>query len=223
MRRHPTLGLVFALVLLLVGLGVRACVGSSTGDETKKNTANTASPGEPTNTTRAVMTAPAVASGAPVAPSASASNNRIALAPWGGESPDQVGHSLPSEGNPEGPMSLVSAGPGRFAVLDQVNGRVTLWSADGKAKTLLKLSGPLAADLAVGRDGSVAVLDRLGNKSVSLFDRDGNPLGVLPLEETFGDPGQMTGVFVDGDDVLVEKAHGPLVRVGSLKGDAHKG
>lgn len=130
---------------------------------------------------------------------------------------------LPSEGNAEGPMSIAAAGPGRFVVLDQINNRVTLWTADGKARTLLTLPGELAADIAVGGDGTVAVLDRLGSKQVSLFDRDGKAIGVLPLDEGVGAAGKVTGVFVDGQDVYVERAHGPLVLLGSTTGAPRSG
>lgn len=116
-------------------------------------------------------------------------------------------------------MSLVAAGADQFLVLDQVNQRVTRWSRDGKATVLLSLKGDQAADVAVGPSGSVAVLDRLVGKEVALFDKDGRSIGSLPLDrERVGDPGAVTGVFIDGEDVYVERAHGPLLRLGSMQG-----
>ena len=115
-------------------------------------------------------------------------------------------------------MSLVASGEG-FLLLDQVNGRVTRWSKDGKAQLAFSLGNLEAADLAVAPDGSVAVLDRLVNKQVTLF-KDGQPAGTLPLDtERFPEPGAVTGVFVDGEDVLVEREHGPLLRLGTIRGE----
>lgn len=114
-------------------------------------------------------------------------------------------------------MSLVGVGD-QFLVLDQVNDRITRWTKDGKAEVVAKLGNLEAADLAVAADGSVAVLDRLVGKEVALF-KDGKQVGSLPLDkERFPEPGSVTGVFVDGDDVLVEREHGPLIRLGTLAG-----
>ncbi|MCU0653771.1 MAG: hypothetical protein MUF64_00265 [Polyangiaceae bacterium] len=115
-------------------------------------------------------------------------------------------------------MSLVALGE-QFYVLDQVNNRVTRWGKDGKAQEVFRMDGLEAADLAVGADGSVAVLDRLVHKEVAVF-KDGKRLASFPLdEERFPEPGAVTGVFVDGDDVLVEKEHGALFRVGTIRGE----
>lgn len=116
-------------------------------------------------------------------------------------------------------MSLIAAGD-HFLVLDQVNQRVTRWDRRGKASVLLPLEGDQAADLAAGRDGSVAVLDRLVGKKISLFGPDGRPAGSLPLDpEVVGDPGSVTGIFIDGETVYAERAHGPLVAVGTTRGE----
>lgn len=113
-------------------------------------------------------------------------------------------------------MSVVAAGDALF-VLDQVNDRITRWK-DGKAQVVAELGGLEAADLAVAPDGSVAVLDRLVNKEVAVF-KDGKRVGSLPLDpERFPEPGTVTGVFVEGEEVLVEKEHGPLIRLGTLGG-----
>lgn len=115
-------------------------------------------------------------------------------------------------------MSLIASGEG-FLVLDQVNQRVTRWSRDGKAQVQLKLASDQAFDVAVAANGSVAVLDRLVEKQVTLFDRDGRSIGALTLDPAVvGDTGSLTGVFVDGDEVLVEREHGPLIRVGTIQG-----
>lgn len=141
-------------------------------------------------------------------------------ATWGSGRMDQLGRSRPSEANAEGPMSLTLDGKGRMYVLDQVNGRVLRVGADGKPETVIPLKQQEAAqDVAISRDGNVAVLDRYFSKSVVVYDDKGNPVGEIPLEgEGLEEPGLVTGVFVDGNDVYVEKEHGPLQRIGTTDG-----
>lgn len=141
-------------------------------------------------------------------------------ATWGSGHLDQLGHSRPSEANPEGPMSVNVDAQGRMFVLDQVNGRILRVGPDGKPQGVIPLKQQEAAqDLAVSSDGNVAVLDRFTSKSVVMYDQNGNALGELPLEgEGIDETGLTTGVFVDGNDVYVEKEHGPLVRIGTTDG-----
>lgn len=141
-------------------------------------------------------------------------------AKWGGGRMDELGHSRPSEANPEAPMSLTVDGQGRMYVLDQVNGRVLRVGADGKPLGVIPLKQQEAAqDIAIAKDGSVAVLDRYSSKSVVMYDQQGNPLGEIQLQgEGLEETGLATGLFVDGNDVYVEKEHGPLVRVGTTDG-----
>lgn len=70
------------------------------------------------------------------------------------------------------------------------------------------------------RDGSTALLDRLVGKSITVTDPSGKKTGELSLERVSkaGDPGLLTGVFVDGKDVYVEKEHGALVLIGTTDG-----
>lgn len=140
-------------------------------------------------------------------------------APWGGERLDQVGRSRPSEANPEGPMSMTVDGQGRVYVLDQVNNRIVRRGIDGKPEAAIPIQASAAQDLAVAGDGSTAVLDRLSSKSVAIYDAGGAYKGELPLEgEGVEEPGLLTGVFVDGNDVYVEREHGPLVKLGDTSG-----
>jgi hypothetical protein len=100
-----------------------------------------------------------------------------------------------------------------------VNGRIVRRGADGKPEAAIKIQPEAAQDLAVAADGSTAVLDRFSSKSVALYDENGQPRGELPLKgEGIEDPGLVTGVFVDGKDVYVEKEHGPLVLLGDMSG-----
>jgi hypothetical protein len=139
--------------------------------------------------------------------------------PWGGETLDQVGRVRPSEANPEGPMSFAVDGKGRIYVLDQVNGRIVRRGADGKPEVAIPIEAQAAQDLAVAEDGSAAVLDRFASKSVTLYDEKGAKVGEIPLKgEDLEETGLVTGVFVDGNDVYVEKEHGPLIKIGDKSG-----
>lgn len=141
-------------------------------------------------------------------------------AEWGSSRMNQLGRVRPSEANPEAPMSLTMDNKGRMFVLDQVNGRVVRIGADGKPEGVIPLKQQEAAqDMAISKDGKVAVLDRFSSKSIVMYDDKGNSLGEIPLDgEGLEQPGLVTGVFVDGDDVYVEKEHGPLMRVGTTDG-----
>lgn len=141
-------------------------------------------------------------------------------ATWGGSRMDQLGRSRPQEGNPEAPMSLTVDSKGRMFVLDQVNGRIVRISADGKPEGVIPLNKQEAAqDVAVTDDGKAAVLDRFTSKSIVMYDEQGKTLGEIPLEgEGLEEPGIVTGLFVDGKDVYVEKEHGSLLRVGTTDG-----
>lgn len=118
-------------------------------------------------------------------------------------------------------MSFTVDGRGRVWVLDQVNGRVVRFDERGQVDGTIAMDRPNAQDIALGDDGSVAVLDRFGEKDVALYAPDGTLTGTLPLEgEGVESPGHVTGVFVDGNDVYVEHEHGPLVRIGTTSGAA---
>lgn len=138
---------------------------------------------------------------------------------WGGSGLDQVGRERPTEGNPVGPMSLARDNRGRIYVLDQQNRRVVRHAPDGRPEASSPVNLGAAEDLAFARDGSMVVLDRLVDKSIALYDGEGRPRGQLGLVgEGIDEPGFVTGVFVDGRDVYVEREHGPLVKVGDTTG-----
>ena len=141
----------------------------------------------------------------------------IVVARWG-SARGELGRDRPQEGNPEGPMSLVLAGR-NLLVLDQVNGRLARY--DEKGKLLGTTDAPTTAqDIAVGKDGTVAMVDRLVNKSITLVDANGRKIGELPLTTRVPEPGLVTGVMVDGKNVYVEKEHGALVLIGTTDGKA---
>lgn len=144
----------------------------------------------------------------------------LARASWG-SGPDQLGHNRPQEANPEAPMSHVLGPDGTIHVLDQVNRRIQRFSRDGRllGSTPVSLLG--AQDIALARDGSYVVMDRLADQRIAIVGQDGRERGRLTMTgEHIDRTGNVTGVFVDGDQVLVEREHGPLVRVGDTNGQA---
>jgi hypothetical protein len=116
-------------------------------------------------------------------------------------------------------MSFLVDREGRMWVLDQVNGRLVRFGKDGKPEASVPIDRANAQDLALGDDGSIAVLDRHGEADVALYGEDGALVGTLPLVgEGIESAGDVTGVFVDGKDVYVEAEHGPLWRIGDTTG-----
>ena len=143
----------------------------------------------------------------------------VFFSPWGGSSLDHLGRERPQEGNAIGPMSVAVDSRGRMYVLDEVNGRIVRRGADGKAEAAIPIELRTPEDMAVANDGSMAVLDRHAGQEVAVYDEAGNLVGEIPLEGVgIEDTGTVTGVFVDGKDVYVEREHGPLVMVGSTSG-----
>lgn len=130
-----------------------------------------------------------------------------------------LGHARPNEGNAEGPMSFALAGDA-IVVVDQVNGRLVRYDREGRV--LGTTDVPVTTqDVAVAADGTAISMDRLGEKTLTLTDPSGRRVGELPLTgPKVGNPGLLTGVFVDGKDVYVEKEHGALVKVGTTDGRA---
>ena len=152
-----------------------------------------------------------------VAPPSSA-RTVLVFAPWGSGS-GELGRKRPLEANPEGPMSLTADASGRIVILDQVNGRLVRLDKDGKPIDTIALPVRAAQDVAAGKDGTLAVLDRLGDKQVALVGADGKVRGTLPVEgKGIAEGGAVTGVFVDGNDVYVEREHGQLVLIGNVSG-----
>jgi hypothetical protein len=120
-----------------------------------------------------------------------------------------------------GPMSLGVDAKGRVHVLDQVNSRVVRYGTDGKPEAAMPMELRAAQDMAIGADGSQAVLDRYADQQVAVYDESGTLAGSLPLQGAgVEDTGLVTGVFVDGTDVYVEREHGPLVLLGTTGGVA---
>jgi hypothetical protein len=144
----------------------------------------------------------------------------LAVFGWGsGEG--QLGSSRQPEGNPEGPMSVTVGPDGSVWILDQVNQRLVKLDAKGRRLGTVPVPVQAAQDVVVTKDGSALVMDRLVDKAVAIIGPDGKPRGELPLEgKGLSEGGASTGLFDDGDDVLVEREHGDLVRLGKTSGKA---
>jgi hypothetical protein len=182
--------------------------------------ATTSSSGKPSSS---ALTEPRSAATAMPPPSASVgeraptTGTRVLAAKWGGGL-GELGRERPQEGNAEGPMSFAPAGSG-YVVIDQVNGRLARYDERGRFERAQDIAKTVQ-DVAVTRDGSTVLLDRLGEKKLTLLDPRGKRIGELPLGQNgkIGEPGLVTGVFVDGKDVYVEKEHGVLLHVGTTDG-----
>lgn len=144
----------------------------------------------------------------------------LAVFGWGsGEG--QLGSSRQPEGNPEGPMSFGVGPDGSVWILDQVNQRLVKLDAKGRRLGTIPVPVQAAQDVVVTKDGSALVMDRLVDKAVAIIGPDGKPRGELALEgKGLPEGGASTGLFDDGDDVLVEREHGDLVRLGKTSGKA---
>lgn len=95
-------------------------------------------------------------------------------------------------------MSFTHGRDGGLYVLDQVNGRILRRAADGTWLPPIKLPGVTAQDLRVDSTGGVAVLDRLGDRSLQRYDAAGTAQGSVPLVQLgLADAAGATGLFDD--------------------------
>lgn len=137
--------------------------------------------------------------------------------PWG---PNGLGRGPSEDGYPGGPNSFTAGPDGSTWVLDQFNHRMVRVGPDGKILETrpVKLESP--ADLALGPDGSMAVIDRTRQNQVELFDAQGRSRGLLPLPGAVaGQPSELTRVFVQKDKVYAQRGEGgPLIPLGGMDG-----
>jgi hypothetical protein len=172
-----------------------------------------------TSSTRAASPTPATKVLHP--PIRSATAHVLVRAGWGA-GPGQLGKKIESESAPEGPMSLTVDGHGNLYVLDEINHRVERWSKSGTPLQPISVGGDTAQDLALGKNGSVALLDRLGERNLQLYSADGKPLGEVNLVgKHLPESGGTTGLFTDRDgNFWVEREHQELVRVADANGNS---
>jgi hypothetical protein len=209
---------------LLIALALYFAFRPRRKQETKSSPAASASavdaPRPTARARRSRLPTPAARNAAPSAPAEDPQGRTVFFAKWGG-APDELGRERPAEGNPQGPMSVGVDAKGRVTVLDAVNARLVRRGPDGKPDRTFPLDVTNPEDVAVAPDGSSAVLDRFRDKSVTLYDDSGRLRGKLSLEgDGVGDVGSVTGVFVDGNDVYVEREHATLVKLGDMTGMA---
>jgi len=104
-------------------------------------------------------------------------DQRVVAAPWGSD-PGEAGLAGSRELGFGGPSSFDVTPEGTVAVLDQVNGRVELWSHGGVKPTNVEVSGGLA-DFALEPGGAMDVLEPPSRTSpapvLRSFRRDGTP------------------------------------------------
>ena len=152
---------------------------------------------------------------------AGARSSVIVSATWG-SGPGQLGRRVDPESVTEGPMSFLVDKSGAV-VLDNVNKRLARFDAHGKPLPPVALPGDAAQDLARGPHDAVAVLDRLHDKTLTLYGSDGKKGVSVPLVGAgIEEPGGVTGVFGDrAGDLYVEREHGSWLRFVDAGGDVN--
>jgi hypothetical protein len=180
----------------------------------------------PPSTSTAPPTAPSPSpspspSVARVAPRRPAHPHALVHAAWG-EGSGQLGRKTAHESAPEGPMSLTVDRSGNLYVLDEINRRIQRWSKAGAPLPPIPLNGDTAQDLALGKRGNVALLDRLGERNLQLVSADGKPLGEVGLVgKHIPEGGGTTGLFTDDSgNFYVEYEHQAMVRVADSDGNS---
>jgi len=210
---------VIGLVLFLLRSG-RGADPVPSGSEPPPSAAASASPGatRPGASPGSRSSGPAQA-GQPASPANAPKTEVLAELGWGSGA-SQLGRHRPQEANPEAPMSMAADMLGNVVVLDQVNGRLFRLDPDGKVIGTFPVTQQTPQDIAMARDGSLLVLDRLRDKTVAILDPDTGALrGELPVQgKGVPESGLVTGTFVDGSSVYVEREHGALVRIGDTSG-----
>ena len=144
----------------------------------------------------------------------------VTFAPWG-SGPSELGHTLPSEGNPEAPMSLAVDDAGSVYVLDQVNERVQVFGAGGSLLRSIPIGSTTVQDLAIDEAGAgVVLLDRLRDQAVRFVDLAGvERKRVAVVGQGVSEGGAITALFAMRDGVWVEVEHRKLVRIATPSGD----
>ena len=138
---------------------------------------------------------------------------------WG-SGPGQFGRKRDPESNPEAPMAMVAGAGGEVAIVDQVNRRVQRF-AGGKLVGTVSVGGDTVQDIAMGEGGRTVLLDRLADRNVQIYDRDGKLLNEAALVgEGIPEGGGVTGVFTDDKGIYVEREHQALVRIADTSGNS---
>jgi hypothetical protein len=146
-----------------------------------------------------------------------------------GSGPDELGHRVPQEAMPEGPMSFALGSNDEIYVLDQLNSRVQVFKNKSRIRTISipDNNESYFKDIALTKDGKIVLLDPLLKKRVYMLDAQGTVLKDLPLAGKYipdAGPGwelEVSGVYCreDGmwDGIWVEVGNGS-VRIADLAG-----
>lgn len=132
-----------------------------------------------------------------------------------GDGPFDVGRRRDPETAAIGPSSLAVARDGTIFINDPVHGRLVRIGKDGKPSAAIKLPSATIEEVVALRDGKIAVVDRLGEKSVWKLDANGKTVGEFAVEGVgVREASGTTGLFEDPNGGLfVEVGHKTLVRV----------
>lgn len=144
------------------------------------------------------------------------------LLSWG-KGPGHIGRPSAEEGHGETPLRLAVSADGTAYLLDPENGRIVRVLPDGGAGEDVRLPVREPLDLAVGKDGSLALLSGKDGKDgkVTLAGPDGRARAELALPEDMARAAR--SVAVRGSDVYVETRNGEHRRVGNVSGGVDPG
>ncbi len=129
-----------------------------------------------------------------------------------GSGPDNVGAIMPSEANPEGPMSFAIAPDKKIYILDQLNSRIQVFMNGQRIETInIPVKSAGMVDIELLPDGKIVLLDNNLENSLFVLDKQGKIYNSIPLE------GEMieTAAMVTEINVLkYEKYAGAWVNLG---------
>lgn len=201
------IGLV-AAVAVVVARGGGKSDGASSSPEADAGASSVAVAESP----RAVDAVPVAEEKSPAAP-----HRASTLLGWG-RGPGRIGRSHAEEGHGETTLRLAVDARGTAYLLDAENGRVVRLLADGGVADDVRLPVKDPLDVAVTKDGNLALLSRSGREGrVTLTGADGRPRGALDVPPDVA--GRARSVVVSGDDVYVESRSGEHHRVGDVSGN----
>lgn len=165
--------------------------------------------------------APAPDPGGSGSPTGKQDHRQVVLKASWGDQAGALGKSEPSEAAAEGPKSFVVDGSGRLHVLDQVNGRISIFPPGGGEPTVIPLPSARYEDIDLDEQGNPVLLDRGGDGAVAMLDSSGRVKAEIPLAgEGVTEAGGVTSLHVRKDGVWVEYEHTALVRVADASGAA---
>ncbi|MCC6810848.1 MAG: hypothetical protein IT381_25690 [Deltaproteobacteria bacterium] len=139
---------------------------------------------------------------------------------WGSDE-SAIGRAPADESNPEGPMAFAFGDDGALWILDQANQRLLRLPRGATKPERLRMPLLAAQDLRIAKNGNAVVLDRLGDAAVHIASPKGEAVATISLAgKGVREGGGITGVFMDGDEIYVEREHGKLVHLGNARGEA---